>query len=94
MRQVLQEIKNGDLLLQEVPAPAVRQGHVLIETRCSLISAGTERMVTSFGRASYLEKARRHPDKVKQVLDKVRTDGLAPTIEAVPRGLGLRLRAR
>lgn len=66
-----------------MPAPAVRGGQVLIRTRASLVSAGTERMLVEFGRANLLEKARRQPDKVYMVLDKIRTDGLMPTIEAV-----------
>src|SRR5690606_29556585 len=54
----------------------------------TLISAGTERMLVDFGRASYLEKARQQPEKVRQVLDKVRTDGLLTTVEAVRSKLG------
>lgn len=67
----------------EVPRPALRLGHLMIRTSTSLISAGSERMLIDFGKAGWLEKARQQPDKVKQVLDKVRTDGVMPTIEAV-----------
>ena len=56
---------------------------MLIQTITSLISAGTERMLVDFGKANYLQKARQQPDKVRQVLDKIRTDGLMPTIDAV-----------
>lgn len=83
MKQVLQHLKSGELLLEDVPVPLVKKGQVLIETRCSLISAGTERMIVDFGRAGWVEKARQKPDKVKQVLDKVKTDGIAATIDAV-----------
>jgi predicted dehydrogenase/threonine dehydrogenase-like Zn-dependent dehydrogenase len=83
MKQILQDLESGELIHAEVPSPSVRAGHVLIQSRCSLISAGTERMLTDFAKAGYIEKARQQPDKVKQVLDKVRTDGLAPTVEAV-----------
>lgn len=83
MKQVLQHLGNGDLIVEDIPVPEVQSGHVLIETTCSLISAGTERMVVDFGRASYLEKALQKPDKVKQVLRKVQTDGLMTTVEAV-----------
>ena len=55
----------------------------MIQTRVSLISAGTERMLVEFGKASLLAKARAQPDKVKQVLDKIKTDGLMPTLDAV-----------
>ena len=67
----------------EVPCPAAREGQLLIRTTRSLISAGTERMLLEFGRASLLDKARQQPERVKMVLDKVRTDGLKPTVDAV-----------
>ncbi len=63
--------------------PQVRRGCLIIHTTTSLISAGTERMLVEFGKASYLEKARKQPDKVKAVLEKVRTDGLLTTLDAV-----------
>ncbi|MEZ5934988.1 MAG: bi-domain-containing oxidoreductase [Alphaproteobacteria bacterium] len=83
MRQVLQNLGSGELMLAEVPCPEVTPGHVLIQTRKSLISAGTERMLLEFGNAGWLERARQQPDKVKMVLEKVKTDGLLPTIDAV-----------
>ncbi len=70
-------------MLQSVPTPGLVVGGIAVGTRVSLVSAGTERMLVGFGKASLLEKARHQPDKVRQVLDKVRTDGLAPTFEAV-----------
>lgn len=63
--------------------PGVRPGHLLIATSYSLISAGTERMLVDFGKAGWIDKARQQPEKVKQVLDKIKTDGLIPTVEAV-----------
>ena len=81
MRQILQNLRTGATELAEVPAPAARAGEVLIRTTRSLISAGTERMLVEFGRASLLAKARSQPDKVRQVLEKIRTDGLLPTID-------------
>jgi len=65
----------------------VGRGQVLIQTRASLISAGTERMMVEFGKANLLQKARQQPEKVKQVLDKIKTDGLMPALEAVFRKL-------
>lgn len=87
MRQVLQDLRSGQTTVAEVPAPACRPGCVLIRTGRTLISAGTERMLVEFGRASLLAKARSQPEKVRQVLDKIKTDGLLPTIEAVFRRL-------
>jgi predicted dehydrogenase/threonine dehydrogenase-like Zn-dependent dehydrogenase len=73
--------------LAEVPCPPVGRGQVLIQTRASLISAGTERMLVEFSKANLLQKARQQPEKVKQVLDKIRADGLLPTLETVFRKL-------
>ena len=83
MKQVLQNLKTGATEVADVPTPLCRLGHLLIATRGSLISAGTERMLVEFGQANLLAKARAQPDKVRQVLDKVRTDGLLPTLETV-----------
>lgn len=88
MRQLIQNLKTGETLLETVPAPQVRRGQILIQTSRSLVSLGTERMLVEFGRASLINKARQQPDKVKQVLDKIQTDGLMPTLEAVFNKLG------
>jgi len=67
----------------QAPAPQISSGTVGIFTKVSLISAGTERMLVGFGKASFIDKARQQPDKVKMVLGKIQTDGLMTTIEAV-----------
>jgi predicted dehydrogenase/threonine dehydrogenase-like Zn-dependent dehydrogenase len=87
MRQILQHLRTGELEVADLPAPAARTGAVLIRTRASLISAGTERMLVEFSKANLVQKARQQPERVKQVLDKIRTDGVAPTLEAVFRKL-------
>lgn len=83
MKQILQDIKKGHTILADVPVPKPKRGMMLIKTRASLISSGTEKMLIDFGRANYLDKARQQPEKVKMVLDKIRTDGIIPTVEAV-----------
>jgi predicted dehydrogenase/threonine dehydrogenase-like Zn-dependent dehydrogenase len=83
MKQILQDLKSGETQLIEVPRPRLKPGHLLIHTTASLVSVGTERMLMEFARAGWIEKARQQPDKVKQVIDKIKTDGLLPTIEAV-----------
>lgn len=88
MKQIIQDLKVGNTILEEVPAPLVKSGQVLIQTTRSLVSLGTERMLVEFGKANFLEKARQQPDKVKEVLNKVKTDGLQPTINAVFNKLG------
>lgn len=88
MKQVIQDLKSGGTVLEEVPVPQVKAGYVLIQTTRTLVSLGTERMLVEFGKANLIDKARQQPDKVKQVLDKIKTDGLQPTLEAVFNKLG------
>lgn len=83
MKQILQSLKTGATELADVPAPRVVPGHLLVHTTRSLVSAGTERMLVEFGKANWLDKARQQPDKVRQVLEKMRSDGIAATLDAV-----------
>ncbi len=83
MKQILQNLSNGDTTLVDVPCPVIQHGCLLIASRNTVVSAGTERMLLNFGKANVIDKARQQPDKVKMVLDKVRTDGLLPTLDAV-----------
>lgn len=83
MRQLIQNLKDGSTLLEEVPAPTVQPGKVLVRTRSSLVSLGTEKMLVDFGKAGWIEKARQQPERVKQVWEKIQTDGLRPTLDAV-----------
>ena len=87
MRQILQNLRTGEMDIAELPCPRPGRGQVLVQTRASLISAGTERMLVEFSQANVIAKARQQPEKVKQVLDKMRTDGLLPTLDAVFRKL-------
>lgn len=88
MKQIVQDLKSGQTVLEEVPVPQVKAGYVVIKTSRTLVSLGTERMLVEFGKANLIDKARQQPDKVKQVLDKIKTDGLQPTLEAVFNKLG------
>ena len=88
MKQIIQSFKTGQTILEEVPAPQVAKGAVLIQTTRSLVSLGTERMLVEFGKSNLISKARQQPDKVKQVLEKIKTEGLIPTLEAVFNKLG------
>ncbi|MCC5879159.1 MAG: bi-domain-containing oxidoreductase [Idiomarina sp.] len=83
MKQILQSLKNGSTQIADVPAPSITQDSLLIHSHASLVSAGTERMLVDFGKANWVNKARQQPDKVRMVLNKVRTDGLATTVDAV-----------
>lgn len=83
MRQLFQDLKKGEVFLAEVPLPRPAEGELLCQTLTSLISAGTERMLLDFGQAGWLGKARQQPEKVRQVLDKVRADGVLATWNSV-----------
>lgn len=83
MKQILQDLKKGETQLIDVPCPQCGPGQLLIRSRYSLISAGTERMLLEFGQAGWVGKIRQQPDKVRQVIDKIKTDGLWPTVAAV-----------
>ncbi len=83
MKQILQSLKTGTTEVAEVPCPVVKRGQLLIRSSHTLVSAGTERMLVEFGKSNWIDKARQQPDKVRMVLDKIKTDGLMPTVEAV-----------
>ena len=82
MKQLLQSLSSGVSDLPEVPVPSLNKGHILVLTSCSLVSSGTERMLVEFGRALD-DKARQQPDKVQDVLNKARNDGLPATLDAI-----------
>lgn len=83
MKQVLHSVASGAVEIAEVPCPSFGPHQLLVRSRRSLISAGTERMLLEFGRASLMGKARRQPERVRLVLDKIAADGLVPTLAAV-----------
>jgi predicted dehydrogenase/threonine dehydrogenase-like Zn-dependent dehydrogenase len=83
LKQILQNLGNGETLLADVPCPRRGQGFVLCRTTKTLVSLGTEKMLIDFGKGGWIAKARSQPDKVKQVLQKIKTDGLWTTIDAV-----------
>jgi threonine dehydrogenase-like Zn-dependent dehydrogenase len=94
MKQIIQSFKTGDTILEEVPAPIVKRGCLLIQTTNSLVSLGTEKMLIDFGKSNIISKALQQPDKVKQVLDKIKNEGFSSTMVSVlnkldqPIGLG------
>jgi predicted dehydrogenase/threonine dehydrogenase-like Zn-dependent dehydrogenase len=83
MRQLLQQFKDGSIDIIDVPVPECKTGHIIAKSSLSLISAGTERMLLEFGKSNIISKARSQPDKVKQVIDKMRSDGIVSTLNAV-----------
>jgi len=83
LKQVLQNLSNGETRLEDVPCPKSIKGYALIESRKSLVSIGTEKMLVDFGKAGWVNKARSQPDKVIEVLNKVTNEGLSATYDAV-----------
>ena len=83
MLQVLQSYKSGELWLAEVPVPACRAGGVVVQTRASFVSAGTERMLVDFARKNIIGKAMAMPDQVKKVIRAIKSEGFFAALEKV-----------
>ncbi len=83
MKQLIQSFKTGELGLFDVPAPICQENGALVETTVSLVSAGTEKMLVDFAKKSMLSKAKDRPDLVKQVVDKMKKEGIRNTLEKV-----------
>ena len=83
MKQILQSYRTGELWLAEVPAPACGRGGVLVRTRSGVVSAGTEGTLLALAKKSLIGKARARPDLVRQVIKKVRVEGVKPTMKKV-----------
>ena len=83
MKQVVQDLRTGKVSIHELPVPSLKKNHVIIKSHSSLISVGTEKMLLSFGKAGWISKARQQPDKVKMVLEKIKTDGAVATFKSV-----------
>ena len=81
MRQLIQSYRSGEMKLEEVPAPVLRTGGVLVRTSRSVVSAGTEKMIVDLAQKSLLGKARARPDLVRKVIDTARKQGLRNAIQ-------------
>lgn len=83
MKQLIQSYKTGELGLFEVPTPICHSNGVLVKTKVSLVSAGTEKMIVDIAKKSLLGKAKARPDLVKQVINKMKQEGILTTLEKV-----------
>ena len=79
MKQIIQNLSNGNTDLVEVPCPAPKQGYAIVKTSKTLVSIGTERMLVNFSKANLVNKARSQPEKLRLVVDKVKTEGVIST---------------
>jgi len=82
MKQLLQNLKTGRTTVEEVPMPTPGGGQALVRVAASLVSAGTERMLVEFAGSSLVGKARSRPDLVRQVVDKMKREGVVPAVRA------------
>jgi predicted dehydrogenase len=83
MKQLIQSFKTGELGVFDVPVPVCGDNGALVKSSASLVSAGTEKMLVDFAKKSILQKAKDRPDLVKQVLDKMKKEGVKNTLEKV-----------
>ncbi|MFT6916063.1 MAG: putative dehydrogenase/threonine dehydrogenase-like Zn-dependent dehydrogenase [Motiliproteus sp.] len=83
MKQVTQTLRTGVVQINDVPVPALNDKFVLVRSTVSVISAGTEKTKIDMGKKSLLQKAKARPDLVKQVINKIQTEGLAKTLQTV-----------
>lgn len=82
MKQLFLSVNDGSISVVDTPAPTVKDNTVIIETLYSVVSAGTERSLASFGGSNLIQKALERPDQVKKVTEKMSTDGILTTVEA------------
>ena len=83
MKQVFQSLSSGDISIVDIPIPSLKKGQVLIKTSATLISSGTERFLINFGKSNLIQKALDQPERVKEVLEKAKTNGIIPTIKSI-----------
>jgi len=83
VKQLIQNFKTGKLYVDEVPLPSISEGMVLVENQYSLISSGTEKGTVKVAKANLLGKAKQRPDLVAQVLQNIKKEGIAATINKV-----------
>lgn len=83
MKQIIQSYKTGKIILAEVPIPGCGNNGILVQTKSSLVSAGTEKLMVDLAKKSLIGKAKSRPDLTKQVFEKIKRDGLRQTIKKV-----------
>ncbi|MFB6212773.1 MAG: bi-domain-containing oxidoreductase [Candidatus Magasanikbacteria bacterium] len=76
MKQVFQNPKSGETIIEEVTPPKLREGGVLVDNHFSLISPGTERNIIQLSKKGLLQKARERPDYVRKFFMLAKTKGI------------------
>ncbi len=83
MKQISQHVKSGIIVVEDVPPPSIKDGHLLIQTRYSVISPGTERASVQSRSSSLLQRAKKNPDLVRKIVDQMRQQGILNTYKRV-----------
>ncbi|PKO01017.1 MAG: oxidoreductase [Chloroflexi bacterium HGW-Chloroflexi-4] len=81
MKQIF--INRGLVHIDNVPAPIIESGHVLVEVVYSLISTGTELGTVKVSDQSLIKKALAQPEKISKLLEFFKTQGIQKTIAKV-----------
>lgn len=82
MKQLFLSVNNGSMTVVDTPTPIIKDNTVIVETLYSVVSAGTERSIASFGGKNLIQKAMERPDQVKKVTERMSTDGILTTVES------------
>ena len=80
MKQVVHDLRRGEVRVEEVPPPCCSPQGVLVGSVASLISSGTERAALRLGSRTLLGKALERPDLIRLVLRQFKTTGLADIV--------------
>lgn len=83
MKILTQNLKTGKTDILEVPSPAISSNKIRVLNKYSLISTGTESSIVNFGKASWINKAKQQPDRVKDVINKIKSSGISDTYRAI-----------
>ena len=83
MKQIIQYLNNEEISIIEAPKPTIKKKNIIIKSEFSLISSGTEKMITDFAKSNFLGKAAQQPERLKEVVNKFYSDGLIETFKAV-----------
>jgi predicted dehydrogenase len=83
MKQLIQDLRTHEVLVDDVPAPQCQPGGVLVRTVASVISSGTERATVKLGSTSLVGKALERPDLVKSLFQRLRTAGVSEVVATV-----------
>ena len=83
MKILTQSLKTGKTDILEVPSPEIDSDKIRVLNEYSLISTGTESSIVNFGKASWIDKAKQQPDRVKDVINKIKSSGVSETYRAI-----------